>query len=78
MPTKDEKLTFETALEQLEEIISSMESGDTPLADLVTKFEEGTKLLHLCKNKLKDAELKIEKLNLETDELENFESETNQ
>ena len=49
-----------------------MENGDTPLADLVAKFEEGSKLLNNCQAQLKEAELKIEQLNLKTGELENF------
>ena len=48
-----------------------MENGNTPLADLVAKFDEGSKLLNHCQAQLK-AELKIEQLNLKTGELENF------
>jgi exodeoxyribonuclease VII small subunit len=55
-------LSFEQALEQLEAIVDSMESGETPLAELLVKFEEGTKLLKLCEARLKDAEMKIELL----------------
>ncbi|MDF9832205.1 exodeoxyribonuclease VII small subunit [Ereboglobus sp. PH5-5] len=55
-------LSFEQALEQLESIIESMESGDTPLAELLVKFEEGGKLLKICEARLKDAEMKIELL----------------
>lgn len=55
-------LSFEQALEQLEAIVDSMESGETPLAELLVKFEEGTKLLKLCETRLKDAEMKIELL----------------
>jgi len=54
--------TFEQALEQLEGIVESMESGNTPLADLLVKFEEGTKLLKICEARLKEAEVKIELL----------------
>jgi len=54
--------TFEQALERLESIVESMESGDTPLADLLVKFEEGTQLLKICEARLKDAEVKIELL----------------
>ncbi len=64
--------SFEEALEQLEGIIEAMEDGETPLADLVAKFEEGTKLLKYCQSKLNEAELKIEKLNVETGETEPF------
>jgi len=52
--------TFEQALEQLETIVESMESGDTPLADLIEKYEQGTQLLKLCETRLKEAEVKIE------------------
>ncbi|MGJ8638100.1 MAG: exodeoxyribonuclease VII small subunit [Opitutaceae bacterium] len=68
--------TFEEALERLETIIESMESGETPLADLVVKFEEGSKLLKKCQIQLRDAEIKIENLNLKTGELEPFEGDS--
>ena len=70
MPAKKENIPFETALERLEALIESMEDGDTPLAELVSKFEEGSNLLKSCYKDLKDAELTIEKLNLDTDSLE--------
>jgi exodeoxyribonuclease VII small subunit len=55
-------LSFEDALSRLEAIVESMESGDVPLAELLAKFEEGNKLLKVCETRLKDAELKIEVL----------------
>ncbi|HVW20640.1 MAG TPA: exodeoxyribonuclease VII small subunit [Opitutaceae bacterium] len=55
-------MSFEAALEKLETIVESMESGEIPLADLLAKFEEGNKLLKLCEARLKEAELKIELL----------------
>ena len=61
------KLSFETALGRLEAVVESMESGDVPLADLLAKFEEGTKLLKICETRLKDAELKIEQLKKQKD-----------
>ena len=78
MPKKNDTLTFEDALERLEAILESMESGDTPLADLVAKFEEGSNLLTNCQQKLKEAELKIEKLNIKTGEVEPFKDDTTQ
>ncbi|HVS53838.1 MAG TPA: exodeoxyribonuclease VII small subunit [Opitutaceae bacterium] len=62
MEAKDAKLSFEAALGQLETIVEAMESGDVPLAELLAKFEEGSKLLKVCEVRLKDAELKIEQL----------------
>lgn len=64
---KDAKLTFEAALAQLESIVETMESGEVPLAELLAKFEEGTKLLRICEARLKEAELKIEQLKKQKD-----------
>ncbi len=67
------KLSFEEALTKLETIVESMESGDVPLADLLARFEEGTKLLKVCETRLKDAELKIEQLKKQKDGAVGFE-----
>lgn len=72
MSAKKTDPTFEESVERLEALIEAMENGDTPLADLVAKFEEGSKLLKHCQAQLKEAELKIEKLNLKTGQLEAF------
>jgi len=72
MPAKKEEPTFEQSVERLEALIDAMENGDTPLADLVAKFEEGSKLLKQCQAQLKEAELKIEQLNIKTGQLEVF------
>lgn len=78
MELKDAKLSFESALGKLEAIVESMESGEVPLAELLAKFEEGTKLLKVCESRLKDAELKIEQLKKQKDgsvTFEKFETE---
>lgn len=62
MEAKDAKLSFENALGRLEAVVESMESGEVPLAELLSRFEEGNKLLKLCEARLKEAELKIEQL----------------
>jgi exodeoxyribonuclease VII small subunit len=59
---KTAKLSFEAALTRLETIVDSMEQGEVPLAELLAKYEEGSKLLKVCESRLKEAELKIEKL----------------
>lgn len=61
------KLTFEVALDQLETLVEAMEAGDTPLAEMLARFEEGNRLLKVCEARLKDAELKIEQLKLARD-----------
>ncbi|HRJ45768.1 MAG TPA: exodeoxyribonuclease VII small subunit [Opitutaceae bacterium] len=62
MEAKDAKLSFEAALTKLETIVDSMESGDVPLADLLARFEDGSRLLKVCETRLKEAELRIEQL----------------
>jgi exodeoxyribonuclease VII small subunit len=69
MSSKKKEPAFEEALEKLEVLVGSMESGDIPLADLVEKFEEGSKLVKLCEERLKNAELKIEKLRQENESI---------
>lgn len=56
------KLSFEDALEQLESIVESLESGDTPLEKLVAQYERGTELLDHCRKQLGEAELRIQKI----------------
>lgn len=60
-------LPFEEALARLEAIVDTMESGNVPLAELLTRFEEGNQLLKICETRLKEAELKIEILKKQKD-----------
>ena len=39
-----------------------MESDGLPLETLLSKYEEGTKLVKICQEKLAEAELKIQQL----------------
>ena len=74
MAKETKEPNFEEALSRLERIIESMESGEIALADLVAKFEEGSKLLKVCQGQLKDAEIKIKQLNIKTGEVEALEN----
>lgn len=58
----EEKLNFETAMEQLEHIVNQLESGDVPLEKAIDLFQEGMKLSQLCGQKLEHVEKKIEML----------------
>ncbi len=53
---------FEDALKKLEGIVEAMESDDLPLETLLAKYEEGAKLAKVCREKLSEAELKIQLL----------------
>ena len=71
---KTAKLSFEAAITKLETIVDAMEQGDVQLADLLGKYEDGTKLLKICEARLKEAELKIEKLRKQKDGTTTFEA----
>ena len=54
------EISFETAVERLEQIVEAMESDKLPLADLLVRYEEGTRLVKLCQQQLAAAEKRIE------------------
>ena len=60
-------LSFEDALSELEGIVRKLESGDAPLEESITLYQRGAKLKAHCEGKLKDAQLKVEKIVLAPD-----------
>lgn len=54
-----ENISFETALERLQEIANLLESNDTSLEESMMLFEEGIKLSKECSNILDSARQKI-------------------
>lgn len=57
-------LSFEAALEQLEQIVQKLESGKAPLAESIAIYERGEALKAHCEALLKTAEARIEKITL--------------
>lgn len=57
---KAEKLDFEKALKELEEIAEALEEGDLGLDESIRRFEQGMRLAKFCREKLDEAERKIE------------------
>ena len=53
------KKSFEENIDDLEKIVSELESGDLNLDDSVSKFEEGIKISKECNKILEEAEKKI-------------------
>ncbi len=74
MAEKKEK-TFEESLVKLEEIVKSLEGGQVPLDDAISKFTEAMELSKLCNEKLKNAEENINKILKENGKLEEFKIE---
>lgn len=59
------KKSFEESLKRLQEISELLEGNDVSLEDSIKLYEEGIKLSKECYSTLENAELKIEKLNVE-------------
>ncbi len=55
-------LSFEEALKELEEIVNSLERGDVSLEDAIEAYERGSMLKNQCEKRLKEAKMKVEKI----------------
>lgn len=55
----DKEKGFEEMLDELEEIVQSLEKDDLKLDDSIAKFEHGMKIARDCNKKLEEAEKKI-------------------
>lgn len=53
---------FESALEELEQVVEQLESGDLPLDESLSAFEKGVGLVKFCNHKLNEVEKKVELL----------------
>lgn len=61
MPKKNEApASFETALSELEHIVTRLESGDLPLEDALNEFERGVQLARQGQAKLQQAEQRVQ------------------
>lgn len=58
----DEKLTFAQSIKRIEEIVSLIDRGDTPLEESLALFEEGTALIRSAGAMLDSAEQKVVRL----------------
>ena len=73
MSKKDLSLArLEPTLEELEQLVLRLETGELPLDQALKEFERGIKLTRQCQAVLKDAEQKIEILLADADEPEAF------
>jgi exodeoxyribonuclease VII small subunit len=60
-------LSFEAALRRLEEIVRKLESGEAPLDEAITLYEEGDRLKQQCEARLAAAQARIEQIQLGRD-----------
>jgi len=57
-----EELSFEAALQELEQVVEQMESDELPLDQMLALFERGTQLAAQCSRLLDQAELRVAQL----------------
>lgn len=76
----EKNMTFENAMQRLEQIVRAMERGDVALDESLKLFQEGTELVRSCGKLLDEAELQIKKVMTAADGspvLEDFADEPN-
>ncbi len=54
--------SYEAALEELEQLVARLESGDMPLEQLLTAYQRGAELLKFCRDQLEAVESQIKVL----------------
>jgi len=72
MEKKDKELSFEENIEELENIVKNLESGEVPLDDAINKFKEAITIANLCDKKLKEASDSVNKILNKDGNLEEF------
>lgn len=55
-------LTYESAMQRLEDIGAKLENGTVPLEESITLYEESAKLAAYCKQVLQQAQQKVTEL----------------
>lgn len=52
-------VSFDQAIQQLEEIVRQLEQGDVPLEDAISLYKKGMELSTVCHEKLHNAEKQL-------------------
>ena len=58
----EKKVSFEQAMDRLDQIVRRLEQGDVPLEEALDLFEEGSRLVKKCSAQLDKAEQKVSRL----------------
>lgn len=56
----EQNVSFEASLQQLEQIVARLESGDLPLEEALSEFEHGVQLARTGQQKLQQAEQRVQ------------------
>jgi len=61
-PRSAAPVNFEAALEELEQLVAQLESGDMPLEQLLGGYQRGAELLKFCRDRLEAVEGQVKVL----------------
>jgi len=67
LPADISGLSFEEALAELQDLVKRLERGDNKLDDAIRSYERGALLKRHCEAKLREAQLKVDKIVLGPD-----------
>lgn len=67
LPGDIANLSFEEALAELQDLVKRLERGDNKLDDAIRSYERGALLKRHCEAKLREAQLKVDKIVLGPD-----------
>jgi exodeoxyribonuclease VII small subunit len=67
LPREVMAMSFEQALAELEKIVQDLERGQLDLDAAITAYERGTQLKLHCEGKLREAQLRVEKISFGPD-----------
>jgi exodeoxyribonuclease VII small subunit len=72
MPGKEKQgdiddFSFEDALQELEQIVRKLEDGKAKLDEAIQLYERGARLKQHCEKKLREAQMKVERIQIGPD-----------
>ncbi|MDC1356004.1 exodeoxyribonuclease VII small subunit [Pseudomonadota bacterium] len=76
-----DKMTFEEAMNELENLVESLDKGDISLDQAIAAYDKGSQLKDHCQKKLNEAKMKVETIqssdnsDVVPDKLTSFDSE---
>lgn len=70
--SKETKINFEEAMQQLEDIVEQLEEGDVPLEEAISIYKKGMELSKLCHDKLRNVEEQLTEILTENGKKETF------
>lgn len=67
---QETELTFEQRLDELDTLVSELESGDLSLDQMLARYEHGMALVASCQRQLAEVELRVTRIAADTGEID--------